>query len=164
MHVTPCHVVATYGEGRHGRSSAVDDETRIFPQDLRPHRGHRQRRRHDPEVAAKAFEPFFTTKETGRGAGLGPGHGLRHCQPGRRERRRSRPPAGSGTTITVLFPLSDHDSPRRALQAPMLVERGVASELHCDVSENRARRQDPVVEDEEPIRRSLVRLLERAGY
>jgi len=62
-----------------------------------------------PEVAARAFEPFFTTKETGRGAGLGLAmvYGIAARAGGSASISTS---GGAGTTITVLFPLSDQDS------------------------------------------------------
>jgi two-component system, cell cycle sensor histidine kinase and response regulator CckA len=59
-----------------------------------------------PEVAARAFEPFFTTKETGRGAGLGLAmvYGIATRAGGSASISTV---SGAGTTITVLFPLSD---------------------------------------------------------
>jgi signal transduction histidine kinase len=61
-----------------------------------------------PEVAAKAFEPFFTTKETGRGAGLGLAmvYGIANRAGGRASISSV---SGEGTTVTVLFPLSNQD-------------------------------------------------------
>jgi hypothetical protein len=65
----------------------------------------------NPEVAAKAFEPFFTTKETGRGAGLGLAmvYGIANRAGGSASISTI---GGVGTTITVLFPLSDGESLR----------------------------------------------------
>ena len=62
-----------------------------------------------PEVAARAFEPFFTTKETGRGAGLGLAmvYGIATRAGGG---ATISTVSGAGTTITVLFPLSDPHS------------------------------------------------------
>ena len=76
-----------------------------------------------PEVAAKAFEPFFTTKETGRGTGLGLSmvYGIANRSGGRASISTM---AGVGTTITVLFPLSDRESPSTVGdRMPVLVER-----------------------------------------
>jgi signal transduction histidine kinase len=62
-----------------------------------------------PDVATRAFEPFFTTKETGRGAGLGLAmvYGIATRAGGSASISTV---GGAGTTITVLFPLSDSDS------------------------------------------------------
>jgi len=59
-----------------------------------------------PEVAAKAFEPFFTTKETGRGTGLGLAmvYGIANRAGGSASISTR---GGQGTTIRMLFPLSD---------------------------------------------------------
>ena len=76
-----------------------------------------------PDVAAKAFEPFFTTKETGRGTGLGLSmvYGIANRSGGRASISSAD---GVGTTITVLFPLSDPTSlPAASDFTPMLVER-----------------------------------------
>jgi two-component system cell cycle sensor histidine kinase/response regulator CckA len=71
-----------------------------------------------PEVAARAFEPFFTTKETGRGAGLGLAmvYGIANRAGGGASVSTV---GGVGTTITVLFPLSDRDS--HQLARPMVL-------------------------------------------
>ncbi len=76
-----------------------------------------------PEVAAKAFEPFFTTKETGRGAGLGLSmvYGIANRSGGRASIETA---GGVGTTVSVLFPLSDNAAlPMIKDFAPMLAEQ-----------------------------------------
>ena len=119
-----------------------------------------------PEVAAKAFEPFFTTKETGRGAGLGLAmvYGI-----------ATR--AGGSASISTVGGRGNHD--HRALPA-------LRPRLPAGRSTDGARRarEHPggamsstvtfprtgpdarilIVDDEEPIRRSLVRLLDRVGF
>jgi two-component system, cell cycle sensor histidine kinase and response regulator CckA len=76
-----------------------------------------------PEVAARAFEPFFTTKETGRGTGLGLAmvYGIANKAGGSASISTV---GGVGTTITVLFPLSDQHSPQ--LDRPMAHDRRVS--------------------------------------
>ena len=96
-----------------------------------------------PEVAAKAFEPFFTTKETGRGSGLGLAmvYGIANRAGGSTSISTV---GGVGTTITVLFPLSDEASlgstPDGGRQAQSSRWR---HELHRDLPENGSGRQDP---------------------
>jgi signal transduction histidine kinase len=77
-----------------------------------------------PEVAAKAFEPFFTTKETGRGTGLGLAmvYGIASRSGGSASISTK---VGVGTTITVLFPLSNETLGVEAI-TPMLPELTVA--------------------------------------
>ncbi len=73
-----------------------------------------------PEVAARAFEPFFTTKETGRGSGLGLAmvYGIANKAGGSASISTV---GGVGTTITVLFPLSEQQSLQ--LDRPMAHDR-----------------------------------------
>lgn len=78
-----------------------------------------------PEVAAKAFEPFFTTKETGRGTGLGLAmvYGIANRSGGSASISTR---GGVGTTITVLFPLSDGASRTEATD-PLLSAHELAA-------------------------------------
>ena len=73
-----------------------------------------------PEVAAKAFEPFFTTKETGRRVGLGLSmvYGIATRAGGSASLSSV---GGEGTTITVLFPLSNHAPIIDGSDTPQLV-------------------------------------------
>jgi two-component system NtrC family sensor kinase len=103
----------------------------------------------DDAVMARLFEPFFTTKPPGVGTGLGMAmiyglvkqHGgfvLVESQPGR------------GTTVRIYF--------RPAATAPM---------EECKATEGTPRGGTETIllaEDEEPIRRTARRVLERFGY
>ncbi len=125
-----------------------------------------------PEVAAKAFEPFFTTKETGRGAGLGLAmvYGIANRAGGSASITSV---VGEGTTVTVLFPLSNQDettsqragqlSRRRRAPQPRK-NAGAPVTLTTTFPRSSPEARILVVDDEEPIRRSLVRVLDRAGY
>jgi len=112
----------------------------------------------DPETLARAGEPFFTTK----GAGVGTGLGLAMIygsveQSGGSIRMESTP--GAGTVVHLLFPVATGDS-----------------DAETPTEEHRAaRRSTPpppsvrpvsvlVVEDEDPLRRLVERILVREGY
>jgi CheY-like chemotaxis protein len=104
-----------------------------------------------PDVLDHAFEPFFTTKGRGQGTGLGlstvygivqrqGGHVVAHSVP------------GAGTTIEVLLPA--------AVPAPVAAEATLSDQ---PVSSGGGRTV-LVVEDEEPLRDAMRRMLERAGF
>jgi PAS domain S-box-containing protein len=99
-----------------------------------------------PELRGRIFEPFFTTKEVGEGTGLGLSisHGIAAAHGGALEICDA--PVGACFRLTL--PASE-----TALQS---VPRAAAGE------------EPPlrvlVVDDEEPIRRLLARLLARRGY
>jgi PAS domain S-box-containing protein len=103
----------------------------------------------DSETRLRVFDPFFTTKEVGQGTGLGLAivHGVveRH---GGRVSVESAP--GQGTTFQVYLPRAQRTSPAtgrpRASSAPGGHERIL------------------LVEDEAPVRRLAVRILEFQGY
>jgi len=103
----------------------------------------------DPSVADHVFEPFYTTKGSGRGIGLGLSivHGLVRRQGGR---VRIRSTAGEGTTVEVGF---------SGAGAAVRGELGSGA-----VHSGQGRRAVLVAEDEEAIRRSMKRVLERYGY
>jgi two-component system cell cycle sensor histidine kinase/response regulator CckA len=103
-----------------------------------------------PELIERIFEPFFTTKETGRGSGLG----LATCY-GIVQRAQGDisvvSEVGSGSTFTVLLP-----------RARGLAVTGVVGD-----SEPQAARGSAtilLVEDNVPVRKSLLRTLEERGY
>jgi CheY-like chemotaxis protein len=94
------------------------------------------------------FEPFFTTKGVGEGTGLGLAtvHGIvAQCRGA--VWAEARP--GSGTTFVILLPSE--------------VESGEGIESATS-AHGKPRHRILVVEDEEFVRRFLVRALERAGY
>ena len=103
-----------------------------------------------PEVMARMFEPFFTTKESGKGTGLGLSlvHAIISQAGGKVEVETA---IGQGTTFKIRFPLHwgeamDTDSAGAERESP------------------RGRETILVVEDEEPLRSLIRRLLERGGY
>jgi CheY-like chemotaxis protein len=98
-----------------------------------------------PEVLARAFEPFFTTKGSqGSGLGLASAHGIVHQSNGEITVDSTE---GIGTTVTMRFP--------------------AVEQIQSDGSPSAAGRPDKktvlLVEDEEPVRRVLRMMLERAG-
>ena len=103
----------------------------------------------DARTRARVFEPFFTTKPLGRGTGLGLAmvYGLVKQHGGFIDVYSE---VGLGTTFRIFFPLSDST---------------VAIETAADVPDiPRGHETLLVVEDEEGIRRSTQRILERYGY
>jgi two-component system NtrC family sensor kinase len=96
-----------------------------------------------PDLRGRIFEPFFTTKEVGEGTGLGLSisHGIASAH---------------GGSLTLV------DSPSGARFRLTLPARPAATATPV-------RRPDPsaralVVDDEEPIRKLMIRLLERRGF
>jgi two-component system cell cycle sensor histidine kinase/response regulator CckA len=103
-----------------------------------------------PEVMAKMFEPFFTTKESGKGTGLGLSlvHAIITQAGGKVDVETA---LGKGTTFRIRFPL----------------HWGEAADADAAGSERdlpRGRETILVVEDEEPLRSLIRRLLVRGGY
>ncbi len=103
-----------------------------------------------PEVLSHIFDPFFTTKDRGRGTGLG----LATVDSAVRAHEGDinvRSEVGEGTTFCLRFPVLPGDAePATARDAlPIGTQR---RELLL------------VVDDEELVRRSLGRLLEKLGY
>jgi signal transduction histidine kinase len=103
------------------------------------------------DVIEHAFDPFFTTKGRGEGTGLGLStvYGIVQRFGGHVD-VTSTP--GEGTTIEVLLPSSTE---------PPDATEGAADHRSVAVGHGRT---VLVVEDEEPLRRALHRMLERAGF
>ncbi len=104
-----------------------------------------------PEVAARAFEPFFTTKERDHGTGLGlaTAHGI-VTDSGGEITIDSEP--GRGTAIRFTLP-----AVAAGTAAPRELEPAADE---CGTSHARVL----VVEDQDPVRRQVVRILEAQGY
>ena len=102
----------------------------------------------DPDTLGKVFDPFFTTKPAGIGTGLGLPivQGLMVEQGGTVSVDSK---VGRGTTVRLFFPLAPNVL-TRAAASPGVIRGG--SEVIL------------VVEDEEAIRRTAQRGLERLGY
>ncbi len=104
----------------------------------------------DEQTRARVFEPFFTTKERGKGTGLGLAtvYGIMK-QNGGIATVDSAPT--QGTTFTLAFPRDESEPVSERTPARLAPARpGGGTVL--------------VVEDEEMLRRLVVRTLERHGY
>ncbi len=103
------------------------------------------------EVREKAFEPFFTTKEIGKGTGLGlsMAYGVIRNHQGTIE-LDSAP--GAGTKVTLWLPTAQ-SKPKVSSSPPARAARNPAS-----------RSTVLVVDDEQQVRKSLCRMLDRLGY
>lgn len=101
------------------------------------------------EIRERLFEPFFTTKDVGQGTGMGLSmvHGIVH-QAGGDVRVHSAP--GEGSTFTMLLPETKGEVLAPASQPTMVASEGTESVLVC--------------EDEERVRRLVVKTLSRQGY
>ena len=113
----------------------------------------------DPETLARVGEPFFTTK----GAGVGTGLGLAMIygsveQSGGSIQIESTP--GAGTVVHLIFPLAeeaDATAPEQSTPEELDAARGAPAANVRPVSVL-------VVEDEDPLRRLVERILVREGY
>jgi CheY-like chemotaxis protein len=106
------------------------------------------------EVQARIFDPFFTTKVAGHGLGLAVVQGVVHAHKGSIE-LMSAP--DQGTTFRVLWPI--------AIQTPQ-TSFGVdcAAAGHISVPNTSITGNVLVVEDEEPLRLSIAKMLRRKGF
>ncbi|HEX6534720.1 MAG TPA: PAS domain S-box protein [Gemmatimonadaceae bacterium] len=105
----------------------------------------------DAATRARLFEPFFTTKAHGRGTGLGLAtvYGIVEQSGGMIE-VQSEPERGSA--FCILLPRADQ------------IEGEEAQRSGLTVPERRPSETVLLVEDEEAVRSSLRRLLERSGF
>ena len=104
----------------------------------------------DEATCARAFEPFFTTKPKGKGTGLGLStvFGIVR-QSGGYVRLRSA--LGRGTSVEVAVPQTERVAQRaRSTRIPLSMVGGGETVL--------------LVEDEEPVRKLVEKLLRRQGY
>jgi two-component system cell cycle sensor histidine kinase/response regulator CckA len=104
----------------------------------------------DEDTVDRIFDPFFTTKPVGKGTGLGMSvvYGFMKQQQGFVDVESE---LGKGTKVMLYFPLAaEPTKPER--ETPKKAELPVGTETIL------------VVEDESPIRRVAVRVLERSGY
>jgi two-component system, cell cycle sensor histidine kinase and response regulator CckA len=102
------------------------------------------------DVLAHVFEPFFTTKPVGQGTGLGLStvYGIVKQNGGYITIASE---AGSGTTVTVFWPMSDHlEAPALPIGTPERAPGGTETIL--------------LVEDEAGIRSLMRKTLEPHGY
>ncbi len=102
----------------------------------------------DKRTQERIFEPFFTTKEMGRGAGLGLAsvYGIVKSHGGYIEIESEK---GHGTTFTIFLPACSKEIPRTIKSSERIIE-GSGTIL--------------LVDDEEIVLETGVKLLERLGY
>ena len=102
----------------------------------------------DKRTQERIFEPFFTTKEMGRGAGLGLAsvYGIVKSHGGYIEIGSEK---GHGTTFTIFLPACSKEVPRTIKSSDRIIE-GSGTIL--------------LVDDEEIVLETGVKLLERLGY
>jgi PAS domain S-box-containing protein len=103
----------------------------------------------EPAALVHLFEPFYTTKEFGRGTGLGlaTAYGIARQHRGWIE-VKSEP--GSGSVFRVFLPAVDAAPQPKAAPAAAPAQGGQETIL--------------LVEDEEPVRKTVLLVLSRCGY
>lgn len=100
-----------------------------------------------PEVLARAFEPFYSTRFTGRGLGMPAAMSLVRAHKGTMS-VESTP--GSGTTVRIHLPLASGRAP--APPKPLAT------------TDPKAGRMVLVAEDEEAVRRVIVKYMSHLGW
>jgi len=102
----------------------------------------------DRDTLKYIFEPFYTTKKIGTGLGLSTVYGIIKQHDGT-IKVESTP--GKGTTFNVFLPISAHPAQKH--------------EITSEEPENKeATETILVVEDEETVRKLVVKILETSGY
>jgi PAS domain S-box-containing protein len=109
-----------------------------------------------PHVVERAAEPFFTTKQQGKGTGLGLAMATGFVQQSRgRLEIESR--LGEGTTVRLIFPVSQHKAePLAAPRAQSSVPRALLAEGGSE--------HILVVEDSDDVLDLATEILTGAGY
>jgi PAS domain S-box-containing protein len=104
-----------------------------------------------PDAIEHIFEPFFTTKEPGKGTGLGLAtvHGIVHKAGGRIDVSSE---LGGGTTFRIYLPATTASTSDETAVPPPSASSAMIN------------RQILVVEDEEPVRNLVGRILNQAGH
>ena len=100
-----------------------------------------------PDVQARIFEPFYTTKPLGKGTGLGLAM-VYGTVKSHRGAISVETELGAGTTFTLFVPAVESEPRPSATAQPVLTGRGTIL----------------VVDDEELIRATTCRMLERSGF
>jgi signal transduction histidine kinase/ActR/RegA family two-component response regulator len=106
------------------------------------------------QTRERIFEPFFTTKDKGQGTGLGLA-GVYSCVKAHGGGVDVASELGEGTTITLYLPLAVARCARAAVEAPVDVAIPPTPA---------GPRRILVVDDEEPVRLLVRKILSRAGY
>lgn len=100
-----------------------------------------------PEALPRIFDPFYSTKFTGRGLGLSAVQGIMRAHKGA---IKIDSQAGKGTTFRMLFPAAEQPLPASATASGAGTWRGEGLVL--------------LVDDEESVRATGGRMLERLGF
>jgi CheY-like chemotaxis protein/two-component sensor histidine kinase len=104
-----------------------------------------------PETQARVFDPFFTTKSAGHGLGLAVVHGIVRGLGGSIHLTSD---LGKGTTFRVLLPCAESASGASTNPVPVAEEPVRPSQGFTVL----------VVEDEDPLRRGVVKMLRHIGF